>query len=304
MRLLLATGFLAVSGCASLLSLDEGHPLDDASAPPGVVDVAAPVDSPSADSATGGQDAGCSAGMKSCGPGACASTADPSAGCGAPKCAACSAPNATSFTCAGPDCAVASCATNFRDCNKRADDGCEVDITTASNCTQCGLVCDAAVPNCGPSGCTLDCAPLEKCGTSCVDTRSNPSHCGSCPNQCPSDHANPICNDGGCALQCNSGYQDCDGKLSNGCEADLNNDPVHCGTCTTSCLAALPVNTTSLCVAASCTAPTCVSGWWDCDGLPGCEHFGPCPPDAGPDVGVPDVGVPDTTALDVATFGG
>ena len=40
------------------------------------------------------------------------------------------------------------CLSGFADCNLVAADGCEADLTAASSCGACGLVCGGATPNC------------------------------------------------------------------------------------------------------------------------------------------------------------
>jgi hypothetical protein len=71
---------------------------------------------------------------------------------------------------------------------------------------------------------------------------------------------------------CSGGYEDCDGKLENGCEANLQGDPRNCGKCGMVCplgaggLAA--VCTRGVCGMASCSPPL-----MNCDGVAanGCE---------------------------------
>src|SRR4029077_8832474 len=61
----------------------------------------------------------------------------------------------------------------------------------------------------------------------------------------------------------------CDGDMTNGCEADLKNDPNHCGTCGTLCAQTGGSNT---CVNGVCV-PACDGADQDCDGnvVNGCE---------------------------------
>jgi len=68
------------------------------------------------------------------------------------------------------------------------------------------------------------------------DFDSDPRHCGSCNNACPSDpaHASPSCSGGECRLACDAGFDDCDGDLENGCEADLGTAAA-CGACDVAC---------------------------------------------------------------------
>lgn len=51
------------------------------------------------------------------------------------------------------------------------------------------------------------------------------------------NHANAygLCKGGACAIGCNTGYGDCDGKSETGCESPLATDPNHCGACGHAC---------------------------------------------------------------------
>ncbi|NMC70699.1 MAG: hypothetical protein GYA57_11615 [Myxococcales bacterium] len=86
-----------------------------------------------------------------------------------------------------------------------APDGVEVDVS------------DTADVSCDPG--------LTPCGTACVDTRSDPQHCGGCETSCP---RGADCVDGVCT---------CPGELvecSTGC-TDVLNDPRNCGSCEHRC---------------------------------------------------------------------
>lgn len=66
----------------------------------------------------------------------------------------------------------------------------------------------------------------ETCGgTACIDLQSDPQHCGTCTQACPSS---ATCVDGACA--CPGGLAAC----SSGC-ADLASDPDNCGACSSGC---------------------------------------------------------------------
>lgn len=69
------------------------------------------------------------------------------------------------------------------------------------------------------------------------------------------------CTDGKCV--CTGGFADCDESPRNGCEADPESDPKHCGACGNECQ-------NGTCVAGECR---CEPGAVDCDGDPknGCE---------------------------------
>jgi hypothetical protein len=133
---------------------------------------------------------------------------------------------------------------------------------------------------------------MMECGGVCVDTRSDPAHCGDCDTAC--SDPTPFCVDGACSAECPEHYVNCDGvcvDLSNdlancgGCGhacptgadcisghcvcpdpttdcvdvcADLQNDPTHCGDCDTSC------GRLGTCVDGDCAA--CTDPATDCGG--------------------------------------
>ncbi len=78
------------------------------------------------------------------------------------------------------------------------------------------------------------------------------------------------CAAGRCALVCTSGYGDCDGDASNGCERTLGADAANCGRCGTVCPAG--PNTRASCASGVC-ASACEMGYGNCDGSTsnGCE---------------------------------
>ncbi len=90
------------------------------------------------------------------------------------------------------------------------------------------------------------------CGAECVDTQSDPSHCGACDDACGSGE---VCNMGSCALSCGGQTPtECDG----GC-FDLDTSRQHCGACGNACGAG------EVCVDGACTT-SCPDGQIVCDG--------------------------------------
>lgn len=105
----------------------------------------------------------------------------------------------------------------------------------------------------------------------------------------PCDLANAIatCFQGTCSIQSCVGayYQDCNLMVSDGCETDLQHDPMNCGDCgcrcgtgdATKCTHAQDVTPivhgTPGCSRAQCAVGTCEPGWGDCNtvALDGCE---------------------------------
>jgi len=121
------------------------------------------------------------------------------------------------------------------------------------------------------------------CSSVCVDPKADEANCGSCGNVCGTAHAGPHCDMGVCKLTCASGYGDCDGVATNGCEVELDSNAAHCGECGTTCAAA---NTMGACIHGGCASGVCGTGFGDCDHTPvnGCEtdlrssvdHCGKC----------------------------
>lgn len=61
---------------------------------------------------------------------------------------------------------------------------------------------------------------LFPCGGVCVDLASDPFHCGGCGVICPDrPNAHPVCVDGACSIECDAGYEDCNGTMLDGCES-------------------------------------------------------------------------------------
>jgi hypothetical protein len=193
-------------------------------------------------------------------------------GCGLP----CSLANATS-TCATGTCLVQSCNAGFGDCDAVASTGCEASLASTTNCGVCGMACTNAngttactsgscVPTCAAGYANCDGNPANGCETS---TQSSVSNCGACGTVCGNPHGTTSCVAGTCVPVCASGYGNCDGNQLNGCEANLNTDLSHCGSCPNACT---NPNGSTACTAGAC-APVCNTGWGNCNGNPndGCE---------------------------------
>jgi hypothetical protein len=127
--------------------------------------------------------------------------------------------------------------------------GCDVACMTppASSPTcdggACGIVCDTGFADCNDSvadGCE-------------VDTRTDVANCGVCGTACSLPNATAICTARTCEVDgCDTGFANCNGDASDGCEADLASDAT-CGDCSTSCGSGLS------CVDGACVGP-CPSG--------------------------------------------
>ncbi|HJL20407.1 MAG TPA: hypothetical protein RMH99_32370 [Sandaracinaceae bacterium LLY-WYZ-13_1] len=166
--------------------------------------------------------------------------------CGACDDACPDAPNA-SPTCSGGSCGF-TCDEGFDDCNTMESDGCEVDLRSSlSDCGTCGMACpaaDHAVATCDMGSCGYecetgwaDCNGVASDGCE-VDTTSDPSHCGECDAACTlgSRATGVDCVDRACVITgCEAPYEDCNGTVSDGCEANTDASTSHCGGCRMAC---------------------------------------------------------------------
>lgn len=115
-----------------------------------------------------------------------------------------------------------------------------------------------AQPSCG--------AGLSVCGSSCVDTGSDPAHCGGCGKACGSGL---VCANGECTDSCPTGLEDCAGACVN-----VQTSTLHCGGCGLGCTSG------QLCVSGACVA-SCSGGAIDCGGAcvdpqTDAQHCGGC----------------------------
>ncbi len=232
----------------------------------------------------------------------------------------CTGANTTSATCTSGQCSFA-CGQNFGDCDGNPANGCETALLTdANHCGQCNArvsnppnataICSGGRPSI--VGCRAgyaDCDGTFDSGCE-INLATERDHCGLCGRSCSgrSNSSDGTCTDGQCTLSCTSGFSNCDGALSNGCEVagacspcasglgDCDNDPahtcetqlsmsnMHCGACGQSCGDQVNVASGN-CVSSRCVL-TCLAGFGDCDGLAanGCEtridvdatHCGTC----------------------------
>jgi len=216
---------------------------------------------------------------QTCCSGACIDTVSNAVHCG--RCGnRCTAPNA-SAACMNSTCTIGTCSPGFADCDRAADNGCEVNtVTDLAHCGACGSACpprpNAAVA-CSAGRCEFACNmgfadcdmnPDNGCE---VNLNADPANCGRCRGVCNLPNASAACTMGMCGVMaCSAGFGDCDMNASNGCEVDLATAVSHCGRCGTAC-AARP-NAFPGCLGGRCVA-SCVVGFQDCDGMDdsGCE---------------------------------
>ncbi|HEX7481741.1 MAG TPA: hypothetical protein VF331_28300 [Polyangiales bacterium] len=231
---------------------------------------------------------GCSAGFGDC-------DSKPNNGCETDlsrlsTCGSCSTscvlPN-TVTQCSSGKCVLVGCVPGFDQCI--AGEACRSLAIDAANCGQCGKPCGAGTSQCAGGRCTsqvcatgkADCDGISSNG--CETDLSSAGNCGFCGHACgPFAHATAACKTGACAIgQCDSGYADCDGDASNGCEVNVHTLG-DCGGCGKSC--SVP-NGQPSCATGVCTLSMCDPGRADCNAslADGCEtdltlpdHCGSC----------------------------
>jgi len=221
----------------------------------------------------------CTSGMceiQTCEPGFADCDGSPTDGCEAPldtlsDCGSCGTTcdlDHASEVCSGGSCSVVACEDGWADCNASAPDGCEISLSTSSDCGGCGTTC-GATDLCAPSGSTYACASAcmdTTCGMSCVDTGTDPVHCGGCGITCMAPaFATATCAGGSCDFNCNASFTECSGAC-----VDTDTDMAHCGGCGADCDLSRGV---ASCMGGSCSLVSCDSGWGDCDSSDGngCE---------------------------------
>jgi hypothetical protein len=210
------------------------------------------------------------------------STRDRDAGADGASCegdSACNLPHSRSV-CVSGRCLIVSCTAPFADCDDRAANGCEADLTSAQHCGLCNSACrfNHAGGQCNDGRCSLgECDDsYDNCdgnaSNGCEQKVDSLSDCGSCGTRCDKPaHATAACRDGSCGVDaCDSGWGDCNGDAADGCEQQLD-DPAHCGACDSTCN--LPHTQQSECENAQCVVVACADGFEDCNGAAadGCE---------------------------------
>lgn len=149
-------------------------------------------------------------------------------------------------TCDAGECAVEECNEGFSDCNEEYADGCEAEFAVdALNCGSCGT----------------------ECGSDCdAETRT-----------CDVANGRGWCSAGSCQVRsCETGFVDCNGETSDGCEVDFTSDEENCGGCAANggqdCSTVF-AHATAHCEGGACTFDGCQGSWRDCEGglADGCE---------------------------------
>ncbi len=197
-----------------------------------------------------------------------------------------------SESCSTGTCVIVSCESGWGDCNGVDSDGCENSLDSLTDCGACGQSCSRtnATASCSGDTCHIascnsgwgDCNGVDSDG--CENSLDSLADCGACGRGCSRDNATASCAGDYCHIaSCNSGWGDCNGVDSDGCETNLNTTSNHCGSCGFRC------NQNATCSSGTCQ---CTSPYGNCDGVwsDGCEvnlladpaHCGDCFTDCGP----------------------
>jgi len=170
-----------------------------------------------------------------------------------------------------------NCLRGTDECDGELDEPCETNLLSSSkNCGACGTVCDLphATTSCSGGICQIDVCekPWIRCNTDNADGceingSDDVDNCGGCGMVCPERHGTPACVNGGCVVDCDDAFGDCDADARTGCETSLN-DVNNCGACGKVCPDTEGVPN---CVAGKCGHTDCNPGLGDCDGNETCE---------------------------------
>ncbi len=210
----------------------------------------------------------------------CEANLNSAASCGACG-TVCSFPHATP-SCQAGACAIGACDLGFGDCDGNAQNGCETDLSTATDCGACGASCD--LPN-ASSSCAGGSCKLLGCNPGALDCDGNAQN-GCEPLPCAdgshctqgSDCASHICQGGFCVSPA------CNDHAKNGSESDVDCGG-SCPPCGNGALCGSGADCQGqVCMGGACQAPTCADGVkngsetaTDCGGsCPPCGGGQPC----------------------------
>ena len=196
------------------------------------------------------------------------------------NCGACGTKCSTGQVCQAGKCVVSGCTPPMADCDNNPA-SCETNTDTSlQHCGFCNNPCTLAhatascsAGKCAVASCTAGWANCDGNDANGCETQLNTTtNCKSCGDTC-SGGPNVIsasCGPTACIVFCTPGFSNCNGSASDGCEAQLATDPLHCGSCAKNCSTGAPAGTQPGCSAGQCTY-NCSAGTADCDNNGSCE---------------------------------
>lgn len=149
----------------------------------------------------------------------------------------------------------------YESCDADADCDSEQLCVEDARCMEpdCQGVNCAADETCYRGVCYSQCPSGEqRCGADCVETSTDPDHCGECDHQCAGDE---FCSQGVCATDCPGDTTACSG----GCH-DLQTSVDHCGACDAACTTDI-AGAEPICEAGSCDEECADPDHTVCDGV-------------------------------------
>lgn len=124
------------------------------------------------------------------------------------------------------------------------------DATAEAGCCNSNADCSGGSV-CNRTTNLCECAPGQKV---CLGANGSES-CAVCceDSDCTLANAEAKCNAGVCDIKaCNANFEDCDGTVGNGCEVNLNTDPMNCKECNKVCMGAVGPCELNSCAAGAC----------------------------------------------------
>ena len=176
---------------------------------------------------------------------------------------------------------IVVCVEGRADCDLNPQNSCEVNLKTdPDNCGECGADCalkhanaDCSGGECIVASCKepyLDCNGEADDGCE-INGGEDIANCGACNKKCPAAQGTALCIEGKCDIDCDAGFDDCDGNAENGCEKGVLSDVNNCGACGNICPA--QPGFTPYCLEGVCGETKCPDGFGNCNGNleDGCE---------------------------------
>ena len=183
----------------------------------------------------------CPGGLTDCG-GTCVDTQTNVNHCGGCD-NACDLANTDEIDCVAGACVVVSCSDGWADCDGDDATGCETELGTVDDCSDCGDACEFA--NAG-AACEDGSCVMGECDAGWADCDADAANgcetelgtvddCGGCGDACSYDNASGLCTEGACEMgACDANYGDCNADAADGCETALTSND-NCGACGNTC---------------------------------------------------------------------